>query len=101
MIKEIDIAELPEKKRFGCGPTETSEFCGRTLDEFMRSDIKTAEVTGWPGGDPTTSKKAASLLSSMQSKIRNKKLEGVECVIRGKRIFIMKTIVRKVKSDDR
>ena len=96
MLKEIDISEMPEKKSWGRGPTEVSKFCGRTLDEFMRSDIRTAEVTGWPGGDPTTNKQAASRLSSMQSKIRTRKLEGVECVIRGKRIFVMKTIVRKV-----
>lgn len=95
MLKEIDISEVPEKGTFGVAPTEVSLFCGCTLDEFMASEIKTAEVTGWPGGDPKTNREAASRLSSMRSKIRSKKLDGVECVLRGKRIFVMKTTVRK------
>lgn len=90
MLKEIDISEMPEGKSWGRGPTEVSEFCSRTLDEFMRSGIDVAEVTGWPGGDPKTSTQAASRHSSMQSKIRVKKIEGVKSAIRGKRLFLVK-----------
>ena len=96
MIKEVDIYEIPEKGKWGSPVTETSKFCESTLSEFMRSGIKTAEVTGWPGGDPANSKQASSKHSSMKSKINTMKLDGVDCILRGKRIFIMKTIVRKM-----
>ena len=96
MLKEIDITDIPDRREFGCAPTPTSIFCEKTLGDFMASPVTTAEVVGWSDGQPRNCKKASSYASAMQSKIKHMKLDNVQCVMRGKRIFIMKTIVRKV-----
>ncbi|MEG2026090.1 MAG: hypothetical protein RRZ85_11165 [Gordonibacter sp.] len=95
MLNEVDLQDIPERGKFGCDPTETSIFCEATLGDFMKSSIRTAEVNGWPKGDPKNSKQAGSYLSSMNSKIKGMHLENVMCVSRGKRLFLMKTVIRK------
>lgn len=95
MLKEIDAREIPERGKWGADPTETSIFCEETLHDFMASEIKTAEVEGWPKGDPRDTKQATSYFSSLQSKIKCMGLENVSCIMRGKRLFLMKTIIRK------
>lgn len=95
MLKEVEVSEIPERGKFGCEPSDTSMFCEKTLRDFMASKIKTAEVEGWPKGAPRNSKQACSYQSSMKSKIRVMKLENVSCILRGKRLFLMKTIITK------
>lgn len=96
MLKEITLEELPEAGSFGQEVTPDGAFAEETVLDFATSELKIAEVLGWPSGNPTSSKEATRCRSLLECKVKKHKLSGITAMQRGTRVFIQKTIIRKV-----
>lgn len=95
-IKPVSMNEIPEKKELAIKQTERSVWCGELLDAFMDSPDGIWELYEGLEGRFSTQKEATSYYSSLKSKCRRKKYNGMEIVLRGKRIFLSKVKVNNV-----
>ena len=97
MLKEITLDEIPEAQSFGNVVTPDGQFAMETLKEFIASPIMIAEVSGWPSGEPKTSKETSRYCSLIKQKIHKQCIKNINVMMRGRRMFLQKTIVYKLE----
>jgi len=96
VLKEMRLDDLPERKAWGAELSEDGQFASDMLDEFIESSAMLVEVTGWPSGDPHNGKQAARLSGMLTRQIEKRKIANINALIRSNRVFLQKTIVKKI-----
>lgn len=97
-VKEVSLNEIPEKKSFGCEPTERSKWCVELLETFLESGAGIWELCEGMDGKFKSSKDTLSYGSSLQSQTKKSRFKGVSIVTRGRRIFISRVRVIQTKA---
>lgn len=100
MLKEISANELPNEGVFGVDLSPDGAFAEETALDFATSELMLAEVSGWPSGEPKSSKECSRKHSLLDTKVKKHKLYNIKAMQRGRRIFLQKTIIRKAGEVD-
>ena len=90
MLTEMKLEDMPMSDRDIRRTTPLGKFSDKTMEEFAKSDMKIAEVNGWPDGEPLTRKDVAKCAGYLRSRTSKYKDQGIKVTQRGLRIFLMK-----------
>ena len=91
------MENIPKAGLFGTGKCPDRLHTDEMIEDFVTSQMMIAEVEDdWPEGKTTNSKNVTRRAQLLRDAIKALNIENITVFQRGKRIFMQKTIVRKL-----